>query len=100
MSQTRLVRGRATLVFQDGQDTVVQYHDTEVVRFSKNRIVLDSGGWRTSTTKARMNQAANQYDLPFQVFQKRHEWFVTTTLGDRLFEDGMVIPNQHTNTRS
>lgn len=61
---------------KDGVLTV-RYHNTDVVTvFENGTIKLNTGGWRTSTTKNRMNQASNQYDLGFQVYQRDFAWFV------------------------
>ena len=54
----------------------VVYHNTEVVRVDATSITLNSGGYKTATTKTRMNQAANQFDLGYQVNQERGVWFV------------------------
>lgn len=71
---------------KDGVLRVI-YHGTEVVKYDFNNglLVLDTGGWFTNTTKARMNQASNQYDLGFTVYQKDYNWFVE-------FDTGEVIP--------
>ncbi|KKL13496.1 hypothetical protein LCGC14_2525150 [marine sediment metagenome] len=78
MGQTQRVSGRATSVFTDDDGIVnVVYHATHVVRvFPSGKIVLDTGGWRTVTTRTRMNQAANQFRLGYRVFQKDFGWFV------------------------
>lgn len=80
MAQTRFVRGVATKVthtqISHGEVTVVRYHDTDVVAFGRNTIILDSGGWKTNTTKLRMNQASNEYHLGYQVFQLLGKWYV------------------------
>ena len=56
--------------------TQVTYHDTVVTEFGSNYIMLSSGGWLTNTTKTRMNQASNQFNLGYKVFQKNFNWFV------------------------
>ncbi len=81
MTQLQEVRGRATSIVSQIQDgvnwTAVRYHSTDVVRWSdKGKIILNHGGYMTYTTKARMNQASNQFKLGFDVFQKDFEWFV------------------------
>lgn len=78
----------------DTGHTVVTYHETPVVKFNDNEIVLDSGGWKTATTRVRMNQASNQYELGFQVYQKNGEWFVNINGKTIPFEDGMSIPRE------
>lgn len=108
MAQTQEVRGVATrvsnqavfpFVTMDGEEhqlvnaTVVTYHNTDVAAAANQhgllRVVLNPGGWFTATTKLRMNQFANQYGLPFSVYQKDYEWYVG--VGDKSFElDGPI----------
>lgn len=78
MPQIMKVSGVATRIITDGQGlTSVIYYDTPVVRFTDTLIRLNTGGWRTITTKTRMNQVSNQYNLGYRVFQKNFNWFVT-----------------------
>lgn len=67
---------RTTVYTQDGT-TYVRYHDTDVVAFDKAKIVLNTGGYNSRTTKLRMNQAARQFGLGFIVTQKQHKWYVS-----------------------
>jgi hypothetical protein len=69
----------------------VQYHATVVVDIEDGVITLNSGGWRTSTTKARMNQASNQYGLGYQVSQKAGAWTVHYKGNEIPFMDGMKL---------
>ena len=89
---SRLGRTATTVHANDHGEMVVTYHSTAVVTFTEKKVKLDSGGWRTATTRTRMNQAANQFGLPYNVFQKASEWFVS--VGDKVipFTDGMTIP--------
>lgn len=76
MGQQSVCKGVATSVFcKDGRMSVI-YHNTLVVDVTPERIVLDSGGWQTSTTKTRMNQASRQFDLGYQVYAKARKWLV------------------------
>ena len=96
MGQTRICRGVATRIYDDESGTHVQYHATVVVSFTESAVTLNSGGWRTVTTKLRMNQASNQFNLGFQVYSKRRAWFVSYWNGSEWtvlpFEDGLEIP--------
>jgi hypothetical protein len=72
----------------------VTYHATAVVTLGPyGTITLDSGGWRTATTKTRMNQAAQQFGLPFSVSQRAGKWYVhLIECGEEVdFTDGMTI---------
>lgn len=67
----------------------LQFHRTVVLRYQADgTFVLDAAGFRTSTTKERMNQA-----LPagFRIFQRDHEWNLQTPLGDLSYFDGMIV---------
>ena len=60
-----------------GLDTTkVIFHNTAVVQFNSQTILLNTGGWDTPTTKKRMNQTSDQFNLGFRVFQKNWDWFV------------------------
>jgi len=113
MAQTRRVSGVATKIMDIGGRTVVSYHDTHVISWNSQDIILNSGGYRTATTKLRMNQASNQFGLGIHVFQEDHEWFVSYRTDHTLdpdltpgevqrkvvpFEDFMVIPRKPTTT--
>ena len=70
MAQTKRISGVATDVFNDGSDTVVKLYQTEVVRWNSKRIVLNNGGYVTATTKRRMNQTSNEFNLEYSVYSK------------------------------
>lgn len=78
MGQMQTVGKTATSIARDKDGVLrVTYHGTSVVTVYPNgRIDLDTGGWWTVTTKARMNQASNQFGLGFQVYQKDFQWYV------------------------
>ena len=96
MAQTQKFQGVATSIRKDGVWTIGRYHDTDIARFARRidgvtEVVLNSGGWRTNTTKLRMIQFANQFALNYGVFQRGGDWFVQTWIpGD----DGSVRVNE------
>ena len=73
--QNRISKGNTTIHTELGV-TTVRYHSTDVVQFDQDIVHLDTGDWRTVTTKSRMNQTSNQFDLGYRVFVKDGEWFV------------------------
>lgn len=95
MAQTRLCRGVATRVIHAPrmglQVIACTYHDTVVARREGDVVTLNSAGYRTATTKLRMNQFANEYcNGAYSVSQSSGEWFIR--VGDepqRMFFDGM-----------
>jgi hypothetical protein len=78
MAQQHKVSGVATNIEVEGEGgfTVIRYHSTAVVQFDPYLVILQTGGWRTSTTKTRMNQAASQFKLGYHVNQIDGDWVV------------------------
>lgn len=92
MPQIQTIGKHKTTVKTTNGETVVRYHETDVVVFNDIVIQLNSGGWMTATTKLRMNQASNQFNLGYRVFQKDHVWYVTLPSGKTLeYIDGFTI---------
>lgn len=92
--QNKLFKGTARSILVIDQRTHYVYHSTSVViRNQDQSIVLNSGGFRTATTKRAMNQASNQFGLGFRVWQRAGEWFVTWYGNDFPFEDDMHLQN-------
>ena len=83
-------RGATTIhTTKEGQTQVI-YHSTPVVSFNRKLIILNHGGWMTSTTKNRMNQASNQFGLGYRVFQKAFDWYVGFN-GETIPFDGRTL---------
>ena len=78
MTNLAKFQGVATTVRRLSSGMIVgTYHNTSVAEVSGNNVRLDTGGYRTRTTKVRMNQFANQFcSGAFYVYQKDFEWFV------------------------
>jgi len=63
---------------EDGSASV-KYHDTEVYRLdSQGVLTLNTGGWKTITTKRRMNQAIRTFGPQHVggVYQRAGAWYV------------------------
>ena len=80
-----------TTIAARGDDIAVTYVSTDIVRFNASRVVLNSGGYETVTTKRKMNQAARQFGLGYSVFQKAHVWYVAHKGQTLPFVDGMEL---------
>ena len=85
----------ATTIHTKNGTTSMVYHNTEVATMSpwvnqrdspgvnnKVTVTLDTGGWVTKTTKKRMNQFAQLFDLPFMVYQEKGELIVEVLRGN------------------
>ena len=95
--------GNNTRVEDRHGETAVVLHGTPVVKFKRVNsqfnnalgcsvliegrgrgfdmwtITLNSGGYRTATTKRRMNEVSKEDDLGFKVYQKNGDWYVDIT---------------------
>ena len=81
-----------TVWSQDSDGGCVTYTKTNIVEWVGNKIKLNSDGWKSVTTKRKMNQASHQFCLGFGVFQKDFVWYVDTPQGDTVkYYDGMTI---------
>lgn len=64
-----------TTVRTNGVDVIVKYHATDIAIFKPDgAIILNTGGWRTSTTKTRLSELAPR---GFIVYQERGVWYLT-----------------------
>lgn len=62
----------------------VRLHQTNVVTYYPDgRIVLNSGGWRTPTTKDRINNWTSA-----RIYQTKYQWYLAD---GRPFYDGMEV---------
>lgn len=63
----------------------VRLHGNKIAEVGDNFIRLFDGGWRSVTTKSRLNAILRAHGLPGEgIFQKNFEWFVTLKTGKEL----------------
>ncbi len=74
--QSKISRNNTRVTMTPGQ-TIVRLHGTDVVTFRPNEIILDNGGWVTSTTVTRMNQTSKQFGLGYYVSRKNGDMIVS-----------------------
>jgi len=64
----------------------IRLHMTDIITFlDSGNIVLNSGGWQTETTKARINEYT-----PFDLIQRKNIWYVNGVV----FYDGITLTPQ------
>lgn len=92
---TRKIGKHKTSVKRDGDTVTVRYWHTDVVTANllTGDVTLNTGGWQTTTTKARMNQAAAEYNMGFSVYQKNWQLFVRKSDGAEVPFDRSVTFN-------
>ena len=85
-SQSRKLANNTTLLRVDPSTIAIKLHSTNVITFhADGRIVFDSGGWKTSTTKERMNSFS-----PARISQSRGTWEITISDQSANYADGIT----------
>jgi len=69
-------------------DKTIKLYTTDILQFKNNKIVLNSGGYKTVTTKTRMNDF-----LPddVRVYQKENNWYIDYNGKILEFFDGIEL---------
>jgi len=67
---------------------VIKLHDTDIIQFWPNKTVLNSGNYRTSTTKERLNTFT-----PFTINQVKGIWYITDYISTVIFQNGIYFKN-------
>lgn len=79
-----------TYLLREADGTIgLLLHETVILKWKPDgTVILDSGGWKTVTTKDRMNYG------PYRISQIKGLWYVTDNETDRTipFADGMILP--------
>jgi hypothetical protein len=82
-------KGNTKIVRENGEIRVI-YHYTPVVVIREDGVTLNTGGFRTLSTKSRMNQVAAEFNLGFHISQKNGSWDVQTPKGVYPFNQGTI----------
>lgn len=90
-----ITRNNTTVTLTPEGATVVTLHRTAIVTVRAGVVTLNSDGWRTVTTKARMNEVSRAWNLGFTVYQDKHEWFVRDADGRSEYYDGYKLEAPH-----
>ena len=75
-----------TYLIQNNDNIAIKLHNTEVIKFYPDKIVLNSGGWYTPTTKDRLNSFSG-----YQINQESGIWHIGVNGKTYKFNDNMVI---------
>jgi hypothetical protein len=66
-------------------------YDTVIATLTGNRLSLFTGGWKTVTTKERLNGVLSRVSS-FRVKQEKGQWFIVNEYGRKLqFEEGITF---------
>jgi len=71
-------------------DKTIKLYATDILQFKGDKIILSSGGYKTTTTKRRINEFLE--DRGFKVYQVKGVWYILTPLMTKIkFFDGIEL---------
>lgn len=95
--ETSILSKRDRVVFEPfnacNKASHVYLWNTRIAIILPDSIIINSGGWKTVTTKSRLNSLLREY-CGVALYQKRREWYVVNPWKreeERQFEDNMTI---------
>ena len=92
--------GSREKVWREGHTIYFKLWDTVIVTATPDIVTLNSGGYRTKTTKHRINKYLRELGSLWCIFQIKRKWILTTYSygniagGDTDFYDGIQIDRQ------
>jgi hypothetical protein len=95
--QDRTTKGNTEVVMEQGS-RVVRLHGNPIIMETRDAIYgetawsLSSCGWKTNTTKSRLNAFLTEFDKGAFIYQKDFEWYISDGKFTTEFYDGIVIP--------
>lgn len=88
IANSKLISKSCRVINYINGNKTIKLYATDILQFIGNKIILNTGGYKTVTTKARINQF-----LPnnIRVYQKNRQWFIDKA-GQKLeFFDGIEL---------
>lgn len=95
MAYNKLSNYKTTIAARNG-NTCITYQSTVIVEFDNECVILRTGGWKSVTTKRKMNQASYQFALGYGVSQICGDWYVRTATGEYAFDGDNIVINRAT----
>lgn len=87
--ESKVIANNTVMYQQYGVFKVIRLHRTDILIFKPSgSIIYHSGGWRTPTTKNRMNEYG---DPNIHIRQRDGSWFVVDNEEVSYFYDGMIV---------
>jgi len=77
--------------YQIANLTLVYYHQHCIIADNGNEIILDSCGYRTLTTKERMNAYFYERGYNIRIYQQNYEWYIEHNGQTIKFRDGIKL---------
>jgi hypothetical protein len=88
ISSSKLISKSCRIINYINGDKTIRLYSTDILQFEGDKIILNSGGYRTNLTKNRINE-----NLPvgITVYQKDFQWYVNFKGQEIKFEDNLEL---------
>ena len=84
--------GNTEVVYSPERDaSYVMLHGNHIATIGDTWLQMFNCGYKTMTTKSRLNAILSAHGNGERVYQKRGQWFVSTNSGDVVFDEGMIL---------
>jgi hypothetical protein len=87
VSSKKIKNNTRLTVYQNG-DKIYRLHDTDIISYVGDKIILNSGGWDTVTTRSRFNEFL---PLDIHVYRQKGVTYVSYKNEKLEFSDGMEL---------
>ena len=82
IANSKLISKSCRIINYLNGDFTVKLYATDIFKKVGNKIILNAGGYKTSTTKARINQFLGKYK--FNIYQKAGIWYIKNLSNDKI----------------
>jgi len=89
ISSSKLISKSCRVIKYNNDDFTVRLYTTDILKITSGKIILNSGGYKTVTTKARLNEFLADHNI--RVWQEKREWFIDDRGVKRDFIDGIEL---------
>lgn len=76
----------ATYLHNRGEYFAIRHHETDIIKIFPRKTVLDCNGWKSRTTKDRLN-----YYSPASIWSDKGIWFASFNGKTVLYKDGLTV---------
>jgi hypothetical protein len=80
-----------TEVINEGGVSIVKLYGKKIAEVGDTWLRIYDGGYRSNTTKSRLNAILRVHGNGEGVYQEKYEWFFSDVNGDRPFESGLLL---------
>ena len=84
-----------TAYYTANNSEIIRLHNTDIFIKNGDNIIMHTGGWKTRTTKDRLNKALDRFHIPYQIYSEKGVWILRSSDNEITFYDGMKLKYDH-----